>query len=333
MPLNTIFSSRARRVSALAVLLCAGGIGNAQAAGDKPQQVVGRFLQMHLKQKTDGLPTGSAAAEHDAFLSAPLRQALASAQSYETEVQRRFPGQPTGLPEGDLFSSALQGATEYTLESEKIVGDRAVVTVNATYSTADKPAPICWQDRFELIRDNASWRIDDVRYGGGFDVGNTGDLKQNLLALKTETLWTQALCDQASAPAIGHWIEQFVDDQRARTGHRTATEDSSARVAACALQSANASAPQAMLFVVKGLQAGGNDWQQYLAIFSDGDTQSPRAMKVADSNGTRFAGLRFDGNAVTLIGKHAQAGDPPCCPTQEFTRRIPLAQEVKHASR
>ncbi len=84
--------------------------------------------------------------------------------------------------EGDIFTSIYEGYTSYKIKSTDIKGDKA----NVVLSLDNKNYKFNWENEVVLIKENNSWKIDDVIYTDKKGAGaGTKDVLNKFLSLKT----------------------------------------------------------------------------------------------------------------------------------------------------
>jgi hypothetical protein len=157
----------------------------AAAAGDDPAAArLALFLDAHGHQS--GLPDEATAAAMGDAISAGLASDIAVARVAQAEFMRDHPDEKPPFIEGPIFnSSAYEPYTGYEIIADPAFagqsgadGERRVLRVRFVDDTATPAAD--WHDEFVLVHERGAWRIDDVRYGAGFDFSNHGTLRQNL---------------------------------------------------------------------------------------------------------------------------------------------------------
>lgn len=160
-------------------LIAAAWLAAAPAAADNAPLRLRQFLDAHGRQ--DGLPTGEAATAIAPHLSAALNAAIAAARAEQAAFIRDNPEEKPPFVEGRLFTSlAYEPFTAYApvLPAGGCVAPRCVVRVDFVDTVASPD--VTWHDEFVLVLEDGRWRIDDVRYRGGFDFGNQGSLRAML---------------------------------------------------------------------------------------------------------------------------------------------------------
>lgn len=177
---------RIRWLATLSLLL--GFAALPAIAGDDPAAArLARFLDAHGQQS--GLPDEAEAVAMRDFLSTRLAADLAVALGAQREFVADHPDEKPPLVEGPLFnSSAYEPWTAYAIDAGRVDavhagpagadGERRVLRVEFTDDTVT-PA-IRWHDEFALVREDGTWRVDDVAYRGGFASGNHGTLRDAL---------------------------------------------------------------------------------------------------------------------------------------------------------
>lgn len=160
-------------------LMAAAWLAAAPAAADNAPLRLRQFLDAHGRQ--DGLPTGDAATAIAPHLSAGLKAAIDAARAEQATFMQEHPDEKPPFIEGKLFTSlAWEPFTAYApvLPAGGCQAPRCVVRVDFVDTVASPD--VTWHDEFVLVLEDGRWRIDDVLYRGGFEVGNAGSLRANL---------------------------------------------------------------------------------------------------------------------------------------------------------
>ncbi len=151
------------------------------AAADNPAARLRAFLDTHGNQS--GLPTAEQAPAIRPFLSQALDAAMAKARAEQQAFIAERPDEKPPWIEGPIFhSSGYEPFTAYAivLPQGGCPETRCLIRVDMV-DTAASP-DVLWHDEFVLVREDGQWRVDDVNYRAGFDFGNQGSLRANLLA-------------------------------------------------------------------------------------------------------------------------------------------------------
>ena len=95
------------------------------------------------------------------------------------------------LYEGDLFTSMVEGNAQLAGISCETNGETAICTASLHYfdkhGKNGKPEDFKWQDKLDLVHTAAGWRVDDLEYGGNWEFGPHGRLKDVLKDVDKES--------------------------------------------------------------------------------------------------------------------------------------------------
>ncbi|MGH7489940.1 MAG: hypothetical protein ACREMY_30690 [bacterium] len=163
-----------------AALLLAGG---AFAAGDGAQKAANDFYKASLSVKSihiDGIPPAKVRAKLTPYITPALDKALADADKAEDVHAKKTKNQEPPLVEGDLFSSTFEGVTTFHVGACETKGDAAICPVALTYKDSQDKSTSKWTDKLLLVRAGGAWKVDDLAYGGNWDFGNKGRLRDTL---------------------------------------------------------------------------------------------------------------------------------------------------------
>ena len=143
----------------------------------------GFYTSLRALPRAAGIPAPSAQARLQPLMSARLARLMSEA----TAAQNRFRARARFAPpllEGDLFSSALEGAASFQVAgcNGTPAAQRCRIQFHRTpVANARGPVqPADWNDDLLLVNEGGAWKVDDVDYRGGFAYGNTGLLSQSL---------------------------------------------------------------------------------------------------------------------------------------------------------
>jgi hypothetical protein len=148
------------------------------------EPVVKQFYDWRFKAQFTGVPEASMLKKASRFLSPELSCLLDRARDYRDRFAKKFPTDKPLFIEGDMFTSMFEGANRYVLESASVKdknGLTADVAVHLFHDQGAQIGKVGWRDHILLQYKKPQWRITDIVYGGGFDFGNSGSLRQNLL--------------------------------------------------------------------------------------------------------------------------------------------------------
>lgn len=177
-------------LTALSALSACGKTDNVS-----PSDVVVQFYVTIEVSGIRDLPEPRALLALEPYLTDSLALALREARA-RRDAAPATPGRPAPLSEGNPFSGLFEGHSSYVVKGADQRGDSAFVTVAFT-NTDQKPA-VSWSDTLVLVNTAAAttanttttasaaapapvrWRIADLRYGGGWEFGYRGTLRQVL---------------------------------------------------------------------------------------------------------------------------------------------------------
>jgi hypothetical protein len=150
-----------------------------QAQPGTPVAVAWSFYEMDAPDFRGGqVPDEDALATYAPHLTRALHAALQRALAERNKGATENPGEKPPYADGELFVSMFEGYTEVRPLTVATEGDNARVPVCFAY--ADASGRTEWTDTVVLRREDGSWRIDDVVYGGQWDFANTGTLRDML---------------------------------------------------------------------------------------------------------------------------------------------------------
>jgi len=169
--INLLIPARLARVGVLALLLLGGcALPEAEAPGAVVAAVYARGVR--------GLPSGRVWEDLEARFSTDFAAAIGHAQSVQAREIAEHPDEKPSWIEGDFFSSLFEGPESYVLGPAILRGGRAEVPVWCSHSAGGVTTR--WSDKFLLVREGGTWRIDDVVRGGTWDFASKGSLKASL---------------------------------------------------------------------------------------------------------------------------------------------------------
>ena len=151
----------------------------AAADSDAMAKAAGGFYAAYKTfHPSDGIPDPSGRARYAPFASTGLNKLLSDAATTEENFARSNKNTPP-LIEGDLFTSNSEGATSLkigTCTGEAATGHCAI----ELHYTDGKDQVLNWIDTAYLVNEGGSWRVDDIGYGGTWDYGNKGRMRDTL---------------------------------------------------------------------------------------------------------------------------------------------------------
>jgi hypothetical protein len=150
-------------------------------ADQRPEAVVEQFYNWRFKAAFTGVPKAPEMKKAKQFLSSELVCLLNAARTYQERFAKKFPDDKPPFIEGDMFTSLFEGANRYTLEPIHVMKTAATAQLHFYHDQGETVDKKGWNDKVVLQKKNNEWRISDIQYGGQFEFGNSGSLRQNLL--------------------------------------------------------------------------------------------------------------------------------------------------------
>jgi len=132
---------------------------------------------------SDGIPDAAGRAKYAPYISRGLNALLVQARAAEEKFARANKDVPP-LIEGDLFTSNFEGATAYKIGAcggDAKTGHCAIqLTYDPGKTNNPKDKPFTWTDTAYLVNSTEGWKVDDIGFGGNWDFGNKGRMRQTL---------------------------------------------------------------------------------------------------------------------------------------------------------
>jgi hypothetical protein len=132
---------------------------------------------------SDGIPDAAGRAKYAPYASDGLNQMLAQAGAAENKFAASNKDTPP-LIEGDIFTSNFEGATTVKIGSCASDGKTGYCAIDLTYDPGKtgnpQDKPLHWIDTAHLVDEAGGWRVDDIGYGGTWDFGNKGRMRDTL---------------------------------------------------------------------------------------------------------------------------------------------------------
>jgi hypothetical protein len=160
----------------------------AAAEQDMAQAVEG-FYAVHQASDQDGIPDPALRARYAPYISPALATLLTQASAAQDRFAQKVKSAPP-LVEGDLFSPNFEGITTFKVGACAADGRGAHCAVALHYTTKNPTAqdkPVDWTDTIYLVDAGGSWRVDDIAFGGNWDLGNRGRLSDVLKSAISDT--------------------------------------------------------------------------------------------------------------------------------------------------
>lgn len=164
---------------ALTVALAAAPAPAAPPPDNTPAAAAESFYRLYMQLKLMDIPTAKERAPFKPLLSSALEALLAEAEKAEATYAKKTKNESPPLYEGDLFSSLVEGATDYKIGACDGDDKRTVCTIDLV-SVDDTKHETKWHDRLVLTHVGQVWKVDDLEYGGDWDFGPHGTLSDVL---------------------------------------------------------------------------------------------------------------------------------------------------------
>jgi len=156
-----------------------------------PDSAATAFYKIYKKAHVLDIPDAKHLTPFKPVLSAELIALLVAGDEAEkrwADKNKKEPAPP--LYEGDLFSSMVEGAAQFDGVSCETSGSTAVCAASLHVIDKNKQGKretFRWQDKLHLVHGDAGWRVDDLEYGGTWDFGPKGRLKDVLKEVDKES--------------------------------------------------------------------------------------------------------------------------------------------------
>jgi hypothetical protein len=147
------------------------------------KDVTGFYAAYQTFHPSDGIPDAKGRAKYAPYISAGLNKLLTEADAAEDKFAAANKDTPP-LIEGDLFTSNFEGATVVKIGACAGDGKTGHCAVDLTYDPGKtgnaKDKPFHWTDTAYLVNEADGWRVDDIGYGGNWDFGNKGRMRDTV---------------------------------------------------------------------------------------------------------------------------------------------------------
>lgn len=157
------------------------------------KNAVGAFYDLYMKVRPSGVPTKEQQVDFKKVLSTGLAALLEVAAGVEENAGREAGGEAAPKLEGDLFTSADEGAGSYKIVECEIQKPNATCVVKLSNVDDRKGSRLAWKDRVFLVHQADRWVVDDVEYFGEEEYMHKGRLKDVL---------KQIIAEGKSPPAV-----------------------------------------------------------------------------------------------------------------------------------
>ena len=170
-------------LGAVALLTLIAGQASAADSDAMTADVKGFYAAYQTFHPSDGIPDVKDRAKYTPYISASLNSLLAGGDAAEAKFAAANKDSPP-LIEGDLFTSNFEGATAVQIGACAGDGKTGHCAVNLTYDPGKTGNPkdkaFHWTDTAYLVNETGGWRVDDIGYGGSWDFGNKGRMRDTL---------------------------------------------------------------------------------------------------------------------------------------------------------
>jgi hypothetical protein len=169
-----------RGVALLSALLLATACTRSDEG--KVKSAVRGFYDVYLKVRPSGVPTKAQQGDFKKVVSTGLSSLLDEAAGLEDTSRDASSEAPPRL-EGDVFTSADEGAASYKIVRCDVQTAAAMCLVELTNVDDRNRSKLSWKDRVFLVREGDRWLIDDIEYFGDKQFMHKGHLKEVLKQL------------------------------------------------------------------------------------------------------------------------------------------------------
>jgi hypothetical protein len=174
------------RIGCAAALLFAAVACGPPSDERQVKNAVGAFYDLYMKVRPSGVPTKEQQVDFKKVLSTGLAALLEVAAGVEENASRETGGEAAPRLEGDLFTSADEGAGSYKIVECEIQKPNATCIVELSNVDAQNRPKLAWKDRVFLVRQGDRWFVDDVEYFGEEEYMHKGRLKDVLKQIIAE---------------------------------------------------------------------------------------------------------------------------------------------------
>ena len=166
-----------------ALIVLVAGQAHASDADAMAADAKGFYAAYQTFHSSDGIPDAKGRARYAPYISASLNGLLADGEAAQDKFFAANKDSPP-LIEGDLFTSNFEGATAVKIGACAGDGKTGHCAIALTYDPGKTGNPkdtvLRWTDTAYLVNENGGWRVDDIGYGGSWDFGNKGRMRDTL---------------------------------------------------------------------------------------------------------------------------------------------------------
>jgi hypothetical protein len=166
-----------------AALMAAPAFADGADSAAMAKVAAGFYTAYRTFNPSDGIPDAKERAKYEPYISPDLDELLKAGDAAETKFANENKDSPP-MVEGDLFTSNFEGATAFKIGA--CIGDAksgkcaVLLTYDPGKTNNPKDKPFNWTDTAYLVNTVQGWRVDDIGYGGTWDFGNKGRMKDTL---------------------------------------------------------------------------------------------------------------------------------------------------------
>ena len=173
-------SAFTKTLTCIAIVLAMHVLPSGAMAADGPERVARAFYGLYLEIRPLGIPDEETQSRFRPLMTGELSRLLRQARAAEDAHREATQNQEPPFVQGDLFTSLYEGATSYALGACAVEGKRAYCDIDLTYSEGSETRPTTWTDKLALVQRAGNWQVDDIAFGGAWDFGQYGMLRQTL---------------------------------------------------------------------------------------------------------------------------------------------------------
>lgn len=169
-------------IATLAAVVLASG-AHATDSDAMAKTANGFYAAYSTFHPSDGIPDAAGRARYAPYISERLDGLLTQATAAENKFASANKDTPP-LIEGDLFTSNFEGATAFKIGACSGDAKSGHCAIELTYNPGNtgnpKDKPFNWTDTAYLVNSAQGWKLDDIGFGGNWDFGNKGRMRQTL---------------------------------------------------------------------------------------------------------------------------------------------------------
>ena len=143
-----------------------------------PYTAAKEFYRLLVQLNIQGLPDSKQQQHIGPLLSTKLRMGLNKAQKDRSEFIKKHGDMLKPPWDEFLFGSLYEGITGYSLGKAVVTNESVTIPIYLQYSRNHDITK--WIDLLILIKEDGSWYVHDIIYGGSWQFKNSGSLLQHL---------------------------------------------------------------------------------------------------------------------------------------------------------